>query len=152
MQILRTGPTLPPLSAVAFRSFSPIFDFLLPAFLPLFYICIKYMIMAMQYRFDKEKSSRKPGITPLKEAIDMMIDRYKLRSRFDQSYVVAHWDKIMGSAIASRTKSIYIKDRILFLQIESAPLRNELVRAKSKIIELINREMKSDLVEDVVFI
>lgn len=108
--------------------------------------------MAMHYRFDKEKSSRKPGITPLKEAIDMMIDRYKLRSRFDQSYVVAHWDKIMGSAIASRTKSIYIKDRILFLQIESAPLRSELIRAKSKIIELINREMKSNLVDDVVFI
>ena len=108
--------------------------------------------MAIHYRFDKEKSSRKPGITPLKEAIDMMIDRYKLRSRFDQSYVVAHWDKIMGSAIATRTKKVYIKDGTLFLQIESAPLRNELFRAKGKIIELINREMGSSLVQEVVFI
>ena len=58
----------------------------------------------------------------------------------------------MGSAIGSRTQKVYIKDRVLFLQIESAPLRSELVRAKFKIIELINREMKSDLVEDVVFI
>lgn len=82
----------------------------------------------------------------------MMLDRYKLKTRFDQSYVVAHWDKIMGAAIASRTKSIYIRDRKLFLQIESAPLRSELSRAKSKIIELINREMKSDLVDDVIFI
>ena len=63
--------------------------------------------MAMHYRFDKEKSSRKPGITPLKEAIDMMIDRYKLRSRFDQSYVVAHWDKIMGSASLSSSLFFY---------------------------------------------
>ena len=108
--------------------------------------------MAMQYRFDKEKASRKPGVTPLKDAIDMMLDKYRLRNRFDQSYVVAHWSKIMGSTIGSRTKNVYIRDRTLFLQIESAPLRNELVRAKSKIIELINREMKSDLVEDVVFI
>jgi predicted nucleic acid-binding Zn ribbon protein len=108
--------------------------------------------MAQHYRFDKEKASRKPGITPLKEAIDQMLDKYRLRNRFDQSYVVAHWDKIMGTAIGSRTKQVYIRDRILFLQIESAPLRNELVRAKSKIIELINREMKTNLVEDVVFI
>lgn len=108
--------------------------------------------MAQHYRFDKEKASRKPGITPLKEAIDQMLDKYRLRNRFDQSYVVAHWDTIMGSAIGSRTKQVYIKDRTLFLQIESAPLRNELVRAKSKIIELINREMKTNLVEDVVFI
>ena len=108
--------------------------------------------MAQQYRFNKDQASRRPGITPLKDAIDQMLEKYRLRSRFDQSYVVAHWDKIMGSAIASRTKTVYIKDRVLFLQIESAPLRNELVRAKSKIIELINREMNSNLVDDVVFI
>jgi len=108
--------------------------------------------MAQHYRFDREKASRRPGITPFKEAIDMMLDKYSLRNRFDQSFVVAHWDKIMGSAIATRTKKVYIKDQILFLQIESAPLRNELVRAKSKIIELINREMGTNLVEDVVFI
>ena len=108
--------------------------------------------MAQHYRFDKEKASRRPGVTPLKDAIDQMLDRYKLRNRFDQSYVVAHWDKIMGSAIAKRTKKVFIKDRTLFLQIDSAPLRNELVQAKSKIIELINREMNSELVNDVVFI
>jgi predicted nucleic acid-binding Zn ribbon protein len=108
--------------------------------------------MAQQYRFNKEQASRKPGITPLKDAIDQMLEKYRLRSRFDQSYVAAHWDKIMGAAIASRTKKVFVKDRTLFLQIESAPLRNELVRAKSKIIELINREMKSNLVDEVVFI
>lgn len=108
--------------------------------------------MAQQYRFDREKASRRPGITPLKDAIDQMLEKYHLRNRFDQSYVVAHWDTIMGTAIASRTKKVFIKDNKLFLQIESAPLRNELVRAKSKIVELINREMKSNLVEDVVFI
>ncbi|NIJ53291.1 DUF721 domain-containing protein [Dyadobacter arcticus] len=108
--------------------------------------------MAQQYRFDKEKASRRPGVTPLKDAIDQMLDKYRLRNRFDQSYVVAHWDKIMGTAIATRTKKVFIKDRTLFLQIESAPLRNELFRAKSKIIELINREMNSNLVEEVIFI
>ncbi|MCE6990217.1 DUF721 domain-containing protein [Dyadobacter sp. CY323] len=108
--------------------------------------------MAQHYRFDKEKASRRPGVTPLKDAIEQMLDKYRIRNRFDQSYVVAHWDKIMGSAIATRTKKVYIKDRTLFLQIESAPLRSELLRAKSKIIELINREMNSSLVDEVVFI
>lgn len=108
--------------------------------------------MSQQYRFNKENASRRPGVTPLKDAIDQMLEKYRLRNKFDQSYVVAHWDKIMGSAISSRTKKVFINERKLFLQIESAPLRNELVRAKSKIIELINREMKSDLVDDVVFI
>lgn len=108
--------------------------------------------MAQYYKFDKEKSSRRPGIKPFKEALDQMIDAYRLRATFDESYVVAHWEKIMGKTIASRTTKVYIKDGTLFLQIESAPLRQELVRAKAKIVELINSEMKTSLIKEVIFI
>ena len=108
--------------------------------------------MAQYYRFDKEKASRKPGITPLKEAISQMLDAYRLKNSFDETYLAAHWSTIMGQPIASRTTKVYVKDGVLFLQIESAPLRDELVRAKHKIIELINREVKADLIRDVVFI
>ncbi len=108
--------------------------------------------MAQYYKFDKEKASRKPGITPLKDAIEHMFSSYHIKTGFDESYLTAHWEKIMGSPIASRTQRVYVKNRILFLQIESAPLRNELVHAKKKIIELINREMKLDLIEEVVFL
>lgn len=107
--------------------------------------------MAQYYKFDKGKASRKPGITPLKEAIEQMIDSYRLRTSFDETYLTAHWGKIMGHTIASRTQKVYVKNRILFLQIDSAPLRNELVHAKGKIIELINREMKTNLIDDVIF-
>ncbi len=108
--------------------------------------------MAQYYKFDKEKASRRPGIKPFKEALDQMIDAYRLRTNFNESYVVAHWEKIMGKTIASRTTRVYIRDATLFLQIESAPLRQELVRAKSKIIELINEEIKTKLIREVVFI
>lgn len=107
--------------------------------------------MAQYYKFDKGKASRKPGITPLKEAIEQMIDSYRLRTSFDETYLAAHWGRIMGHTIASRTQKVYVKNRKLFLQIDSAPLRNELVHAKVKIIELINREMKTDLIDDVIF-
>lgn len=108
--------------------------------------------MAQYYKFDKEKSKRKPGVTPLKDAIEQMFRTYQIKKGFDESYLSAHWEKIMGYTIASRTQKVYVNDRILYLQIESAPLRNELVHAKRKIIELINREMNMDLIEEVVFI
>ena len=108
--------------------------------------------MAQYYKFDKERASRKPGVTPLKEAIEHLFGKPHMKRGFEESYVTAHWAKIMGHPISSRTQKVYVRDRILFLQIESAPLRNELVLAKKKIIELINREMKVELIEDVVFI
>jgi hypothetical protein len=120
--------------------------------IPIFVYCLPPGSMAQYYKFDKEKSSRKPGITPLKDAIEQMLQAYKLKTSFNETYLSAHWEKIMGAAIASRTSKVYVKDRVLFLQLESAPLRDELVRAKHKIIELINREMKTSVIDDVVFI
>lgn len=108
--------------------------------------------MAQYYRFNKDSSSRKPGTMSLKDAFDQMIKVYQLNQTYNESYLEAHWGKIMGTSIASRTTKVYVKDKVLYLQIESAPLRDELVRAKAKIIELINREMNVDLIGDVVFI
>lgn len=108
--------------------------------------------MAQYYKFNKESASRRPGITPLKEAIDQMFSKYKLETKYNESYLTAHWEQLMGKSIASRTTQVYVKNRTLFLQIESAPLRNELARAKHKIIELINREVAENLIEEVVFI
>lgn len=108
--------------------------------------------MALQYRFNKENASRKPGITPLKEAIDRMISSYKLRQQYDESYVSVNWEKIVGPAIATRTTRVYVRNRKLFLQLDSAPLRNELVRAKEKLINFINQEMNSSIIDDIVFI
>jgi predicted nucleic acid-binding Zn ribbon protein len=108
--------------------------------------------MAQYYKFDKDKAYRKPGVTPLKEAIEQMFNSSHMKKGYDESYLTAHWEKIMGHTIASRTQKVYVRDRVLFLQIESAPLRSELVHAKNKIIELINREMKTSLINEVVFL
>ena len=80
--------------------------------------------MAQYYKFDKERASRKPGVTPLKEAIEYVFGKPHMKQGFEESYVTAHWAKIMGHPISSRTQKVYVRDRTLFLQIESAPLRN----------------------------
>lgn len=108
--------------------------------------------MAKVYQYNKENARRKTGATPLKEAIEDMLEAYKIRSKFNETYIVAYWEKIMGLPIASRTTQIYIQERKLFIQLDSAPLRNELVMAKNKIVEMINKEVGQKIVDDVVFI
>jgi predicted nucleic acid-binding Zn ribbon protein len=106
----------------------------------------------MKYRFDKENAARRPGIKTLGEAIDLMLKRYQLETKYDQTYLAAHWEKIIGKEIASRTSAIYMKEQTLFLKIESSALANELVIAKSKLIQTLNREFGYELVTEIVFI
>ncbi|MBP6303959.1 MAG: DUF721 domain-containing protein, partial [Bacteroidia bacterium] len=52
--------------------------------------------------------------------------------------------------IAKNTQKLYIKDKKLFLHIESSALKQELTYSKSKIIEIINNESGTDLIHEVI--
>jgi predicted nucleic acid-binding Zn ribbon protein len=104
------------------------------------------------YRFNKDNASRRPGITTVGEGIKRLLDEYRLRSQFDQTSISAFWEKLVGATIASRTTAIYVKDKVLFLEIESAPLRSELVIAKSKLIQSLNKSYGYEVIEDIHFV
>jgi predicted nucleic acid-binding Zn ribbon protein len=97
-------------------------------------------------------TARTAGTTTVKDAIGQLMAYYKLQTRYDETYLVAFWANMVGPQIASRTKKVFVKDGKLFVEITSAPMRNELVSAKGKLISLLNRDMGNTVIEDVVFI
>lgn len=105
----------------------------------------------MKTNYSSEKSRRATDTT-LKDAIDELLRVYRLRAKFDETHVVHAWGQIMGPAIARRTVKVYVQDRKLFLQINSPSLANELVLSKSRIVEMLNEEVKSNVIDDVVFL
>ena len=88
----------------------------------------------------------------LKEAIESLMRIYKLQNKYDETYIIAHWEEIMGKPIAARTTKIFIKDKKLFLGLDSAPLKKELLMAKQKMIELLNKTAQQDIITEVVFL
>ncbi len=56
----------------------------------------------------------------IKEAVEKWIETYRLRSKYDESSIVNAWPNIIGKAIANRTQQIYIRDKKLFVKVESA--------------------------------
>ncbi len=74
----------------------------------------------------------------LKEAIEQMLDVYRLRRKFDETALIAAWPELMGNSIASRTTQLYIADKKLFVRVESSVIKNELLLMKSQILEKMN--------------
>ena len=97
-------------------------------------------------------TSRNTKSILLKDAFESFLKVYNLKSKFNETYLVAYWEKIMGASIAKRTEKIYIKNGVLFIRISSAPLSQELLLAKSKLIQLLNAEIGETVISDVIFI
>ena len=101
----------------------------------------------MNYR--NKKTGRKNETESVREAIESMLDSYKLRGKFDQTKLIGSWESLMGKPIARRTEKLYVKDKVLFVKLNSAPLRQELTMKKNK--EIIHEKFDKELVTDVLF-
>ena len=99
-----------------------------------------------------EPSFRKAETSSLKEAIDELLNAYKLRGKFNETHIVSAWSRIMGPAIANRTSKIFIKNKKLYIQLNSAPLKSELSMSKSKILEILNKDVQEEVLEEVIFL
>lgn len=75
----------------------------------------------------------------------------KIDNKYREKLLVESWETIMGKPIASRTSSIYITNRILFLKFTSAPMKQELINNKARVIELLKPDF-GDLFDDVKFL
>jgi predicted nucleic acid-binding Zn ribbon protein len=95
---------------------------------------------------------RKTNDKFLKEAIGQMLQVYKIKRRFDETAVAAHWPELVGSYVANRTKEVFVSNKKLFLRIESSVIKNELSAMRSEIIRKINDEAKEVLVEEIIFL
>ena len=97
-------------------------------------------------------NKRKSEISPLKEAIDEMLKAYKINGKINETKVLESWEKLMGRSIAARTTDLKFRYKKLYITLNSAPLKQELVMSKSKLIELLNKDFAEKVVEDVIFL
>ncbi|MCS6934740.1 MAG: DUF721 domain-containing protein [Chitinophagales bacterium] len=86
----------------------------------------------------------------LGEAINRMIDEFKLRPRINEARIRTRWSELMGVTIARHTQRIALKNGKLYIQISSAPLKNELLYSRDKIKEIFNQEFQEEVVTQVI--
>ena len=106
----------------------------------------------MKYRRNDPINQRKSNTSTVGETIRDLLNVYRLQNRFDEARLVDSWDRLMGKSIASRTTKLFIKDKKLFVQVNSAPLKNELSLSKPKIIEIFEREIGKDIIKEVILL
>jgi predicted nucleic acid-binding Zn ribbon protein len=86
----------------------------------------------------------------LGDAIKEFLQAYRLEDKLNETRLMASWEKVLGKLVANHTTELYIKNRILFVKLDSAALRNELSYAREKIVKALNAAVKADVIEELV--
>lgn len=84
------------------------------------------------------------------DVLKEIIQSNKLQPGIDQISVKEAWVSLMGNGVNSYTKNVALKGSTLYVELTSSVLREELSHGKSKIIAMINEELRRDIVKDVI--
>lgn len=83
-------------------------------------------------------------------ALKEFLKKSKLKTGIQALQIEDAWEKIMGKTIAKYTDKLEIINQTLFISSSIAPLKNELLYQKEKIIERVNEELGENVIKEVV--
>jgi len=93
---------------------------------------------------------RRSKTISLAEAVNDYIKEMNLGPKLSEITIINSWEEIVGKAISSRTKKIFIKDHTLYVHLNSSVVRNELLMLRETLREKLNEKAGSDVIKDIV--
>ena len=89
-------------------------------------------------------------VKPLGDLIKEFYEQYRGAEYFDEVKVINSWPQVVGPFIASHTIDLSIKNRVLFVRVDSDALRNELSYSKSLLIKNLNEMVGKEILSEIV--
>jgi predicted nucleic acid-binding Zn ribbon protein len=93
---------------------------------------------------------RNDDIQPIGQAIRQLFNSYHLTSKFDEANLINSWERLAGKPIAKRTKKIYIKNRVLFVELDSPSLKHDFNLHKNQVLEMFRKEFGEGVIAEIV--
>ena len=93
---------------------------------------------------------RRSNESGIGSVLQQIIKSNNLQPGIDEVNVKEAWKNLMGNGVNTYTKNVALRNGILYVELTSAVLRQELSYGKDKIIRMINEELGKDIVKEVV--
>jgi Protein of unknown function (DUF721). len=94
---------------------------------------------------------RRSNTQNINEVVELLLKEMKIDHKLKEVRAINSWNEVMGNNITRATTKIFIKNRVLFIYLNSAVVRNELMMLKSGIIKALNEKAGDRVIEDIVF-
>lgn len=96
----------------------------------------------------KKKRSFEPQT--ISEVLGELIDQKKIKIGITRVRVEQAWKTTMGASVSQYTRGVNFRGSTLFVNLNSAPLREELSYEKEKILRHLNEALGGEIISKLV--
>ena len=84
------------------------------------------------------------------KAIRSLLNSYNLSTKFDEASLISSWERIAGKPIAKRTRKIYIRDKVLFIEFDSPTMRHDFSLHRQQVLDMLQKEFGAGIITEIV--
>ena len=81
---------------------------------------------------------------------DFFEDNAELYEKMLEIRVQRAWGEVLGPMVLQYTRTIYVRDHILYVSLTSSVLRSELVLCRERLVKSLNEYAGSSVLKDIV--
>ena len=93
---------------------------------------------------------RKKNTQKIDDVIKEYLKALKIDDKLKEVNLIKSWDEVVGKTIARSTKDIFIKDRKLFVKLNSSVIRNELFMLRDGLKKALNDRAGEELIDEII--
>lgn len=93
---------------------------------------------------------RRKNSQALGDVIQRYLEALDIDDKLKEVRLIKSWESLVGKMIYNKTKKMYIKDKKLFVYLNSSIARNELSMVRDDLVKRLNQQAGGEIIEDIV--
>ena len=89
------------------------------------------------------------GTQSIGQAIMDFLKENQLEQPLLERQLVAKWGEVMGAVVNELTRSVEIKNGVLYVKVKSAALRQQLFECRFEVVKKMNESVGAEVIRDV---
>jgi len=94
---------------------------------------------------------RRSNTQSLSDIIKEYVKATHIERKLKEVDVVESWENLLGKTIAKYTRNIYIRNKVLYVEISSSVVKNELFMMREEIKRKINEKEGEEIIRTIIF-
>ena len=94
---------------------------------------------------------RRSNVQSLGEVLKAFVKENNFDKKLKEVDVVKSWEELLGKTIAHYTRNVNLKNSVLYVEIKSAVVKNELFLMREEIRRKLNENAGEEMVSKIVF-
>ncbi len=93
---------------------------------------------------------RKNNTQKIEDVVNEYLKSLNIDGKLKEVRLIRTWDEVVGKTIARSTRELFIKDRKLFVKLNSSIIRNELFMLRDGLKKALNDRAGEIIIDEII--